>query len=129
MEILPSTVAMFVHVGTHYTDLLTDLPSHRPITSPDDLRKAIAIAHQTTAARFDEHFRNRPKYKISRGRAYEAYTVWQARNLEAYTVWQARLNLLQDACQDLASLLLLSRNHPAELFKAYALWADPKPSR
>ena len=118
MESLPSTVAMFVHVGTHYTDLLTDLPSHRPITSPDDLRKAIAIAHQTTASRFDEHFRNRPKYKISRGRAYEAYTVWQA-----------RLNLLQDACQDLASLLLLSRNHPAELFKAYALWADLKSSR
>ena len=118
MEILPSTVAMFVHVGTHYTDLLTDLPAHRPITSPDDLRKAIAIAHQTTAARFDEHCRNRPKYKISRGRAYESYTVWQA-----------RLNLLQGACHDLASLLLLSRNHPAELFKAYALWADLKSSR
>ena len=118
MEILPSTVAMFVHVGTHYTDLLTDLPSHRPITSPDDLRKAIAIAHQTTAARFDEHCRNRPTYKIARGRAYAAYKAWLSRR-----------NLLQGACHDLASLLLLSRNHPAELFKAYALWADPKPMR
>ena len=118
MEILPSTVAMFSHVGTHYTDLLTDLPAHRPITSPDDLRKAIAIAHQTIAARFDEHCRNRPKYKIARGKAYAAYKAWLPRR-----------NLLQNACQDLASLLLLSRNHPAELFKAYALWADPKPMR
>lgn len=110
-----STSHYFKHIGTHFADL-GGTPSHRRINTVSDLLQATILAHQTTAARFDEHQRNRPVYNIAKGKAWEAYKVWQIRQ-----------KLLHNACTDLSSLLVQVRNHPNDVLVSYRQWASPNP--
>lgn len=103
----------FQQIGSHFADL-AGTPSRKRITTAADLLQATILAHQTTAARFDEHQRNRPTYKVARGKAWEAYKVWQIRQ-----------KLLHSACTDLSALLVQVRNHPNDVLVSYLLWAKP----
>lgn len=101
----------FRHIGTHFADL-AGTPSQRRINTTSDLLQATILAHQTTAARFNEHQRNCPSYKIARGKDWESYKVWQERQ-----------RLLHSACTDLSALLVQVRNHPKDVLISYRLWA------
>ena len=102
----------FVDLGDRYR-VQDPVIALRHILSADDLRTGVWQALGEYGIRIDEHGRNRPTYKVCRGKRWEAYCLWRDRARELSAAWHR-----------LAWLRTMVNAYPDETFREFASWSD-----